>query len=148
MRRLPPYDTLENRYANLRANPSNLGLHSPCTTSSVVSRVFHHHHHHSTFSPKEGEKGFLFADIRNPPSLPLREECERRAKGYKAGLAARGFEGSVFLRPRLRRQGFVEVKKVAKVPFAPHRRFSLFSSRVESRAVFSLFFFRFEGEGG
>lgn len=148
MRRLPPYDTLENRYANLRANPSNLGLHSPCTTSSIVSRVLHHHH--STFSPKEGEEGFLFADISNPPSLPLREECERRAKGYKAGLAARGFEGSVFLRPRLRRQGFVEVKKVAKVPFAPHRRFSLFSSRVESSRgqFFSLFFFRFEGEGG
>lgn len=113
VRRLPPYDTLENRYANLRANPSNLGLHSPLhnflhrfTRSPPPSSP------RSTFSP-EGEAFF------SPPIL--REECERRAKGYKAG-----FEGSVFLRPRLRRRGFVEVKKVANL--SPQREGS---SRVE-----------------
>lgn len=76
-----------------------------------------------------GGGGFLFA--ANPPrGMRTRE---RRAKGYKAG-----FEGSVFL--RLRRRGFVEVKKVANL--SPQREGS---SRVEF--VFFLFFCCFEGEG-
>lgn len=97
-RHTTPFSTLENRYANLRANPSNLG---PCTALAqlppVVSRVFHHHPSpHATLHFPSKERGLSLSlssspSFRrysaNPPPLRGMRTRERRAKGYKAGLA-------------------------------------------------------------
>lgn len=124
VRRLPPYDTApENRYANLRANPSNLGPAQPLhnllhrfTRSPSSPR--------STFSSREGGEGRLsFRRYFHPLH-------ERRAKGCKAGLAG-GFEGSVFLRPRLCR-GEKRLRRSLSLPFA-----------LESNSLFFLLFFSF-----
>ena len=124
MRRLPPYDTApENRYANLRVNPSNLGPAQPLhnllhrfTRSPSSPR--------STFSSREGGEGRLsFRRYFHPLH-------ERRAKGCKAGLAG-GFEGSVFLRPRLCR-GEKRLRRSLSLPFA-----------LESNSLFFLLFFSF-----
>lgn len=98
-----------------------LGLHSPCTTSSTVSRVRHHRHAPLSLRGKEEREGFFFADISTPSTR------ERRAKGCKAGLAG-GFEGSVFLRPRLCRG---------------EKRLRRSLSPLRSRVEFVVFFFSF-----
>lgn len=118
VRRLPPYDTApENRYANLRVNPSNLGpaqpLHNRFTRSPSSPR--------STFSPREGGEGRLsFRRYFHPPRKVVK-------RGQLGGLKDPCSFG----------RGFVEVKKGCEgLSLSP-----LLSSRI--RCFFS-YFFRFE----